>query len=294
MSARESALASRTESEPVQKDVRVCECSGCLLIERDSELDCDCGGWVSMNVRWYAGSEAHYAMSCTKYRRGGCVFRLSRVHSSITRQVDVSLEIHESREFSYYDHWKRARLSCRGGWNLGYVEFIIRSLVCRGFEMSGAWRADGCGTQGNVYQNGVESIDTIVSDQLLFNIVELKDKAFLRLSGSIKGSLRNSATVVLALTVSGADISSRADYDMENEEVKSCMYLCDVVTVMVSLWLSSSELTDYACFPVAIEVTVVLFRLERIVVERVNDEARERAVVEARNRIVVAAAANVN
>ncbi|GJQ93529.1 hypothetical protein Tco_0004668 [Tanacetum coccineum] len=43
-------------------------------------------------------------------------------------------------------------------------------------------------------------------------------------------------------------------------------YLCDVVTVMVSLWLSSSELTDYACFPVAIEVTVVLLFVISIVV----------------------------
>ncbi|GJU82476.1 protein root hair defective 3 homolog 2 [Tanacetum coccineum] len=55
--------------------------------------------------------------------------------------------------------------------------------------------------------------------------------------------------------MSGADISSRADYDSNNEEI--FRYLCDVVVVMVSLWLSSSELTDYACYPAAIEVTLV-------------------------------------
>ncbi|GKE18567.1 hypothetical protein Tco_1426144 [Tanacetum coccineum] len=55
--------------------------------------------------------------------------------------------------------------------------------------------------------------------------------------------------------MSGADISSRADYESNNEEI--FRYLCDVVVVMVSLWLSSSELTDYTCYPAAIEVTVV-------------------------------------
>ncbi|GJS63135.1 hypothetical protein Tco_0677699, partial [Tanacetum coccineum] len=40
--------------------------------------------------------------------------------------------------------------------------------------------------------------------------------------------------------------------------------------------------------------TIAYELIQCIVVERVNDEAREIAVAEARNRIVVAAAAKVN
>nr|GEX35648.1 hypothetical protein [Tanacetum cinerariifolium] len=57
--------------------------------------------------------------------------------------------------------------------------------------------------------------------------------------------------------MSGADILSQAEPTMI-QIIKRLNQVFVAVAIMVSLWLSSSELTDYAYFPAAIEITVVL------------------------------------